>query len=97
MLRRCWRWSRPEPSPLRASSAAPPPESRSRVAQAEIVPYPNRYDEVSSPSSSYDHYDTRSATREAASPRALLIRRRQIHMCFLPLKYKTALASYAPT
>ena len=41
LMLQCWRWSRPEPSPLRASSAAPPPEPEP-VAQAEIVPYPNR-------------------------------------------------------
>ena len=41
LILQCWRWSRPEPAPLRASSAAPPPE-REPVAQAEIVPYPNR-------------------------------------------------------
>ena len=39
LMLQCWRWSRPEPSPLRASSAAPEPEP---IAQAEIVPYPNR-------------------------------------------------------
>ena len=44
LMLQCWRWSRPEPSPLRASSAAPPPEPEpvAPVAQAEIVPYPNR-------------------------------------------------------
>ena len=42
LMLQCWRWSRPEPSPLRASSAAPPPEEPEPVAQAEIVPYPNR-------------------------------------------------------
>ena len=42
LMLQCWRWSRPEPSPLRASpSAAPPPEEPEPV-QAEIVPYPNR-------------------------------------------------------
>ena len=42
LILQCWRWSRPEPSPLRASSAAPPPEEPAPVAQAGIVPYPNR-------------------------------------------------------
>ena len=43
LILQCWRWSRPEPSPLRASpSAVPPPEEPEPVAQAEIVPYPNR-------------------------------------------------------
>ena len=42
LILQCWRWSRPEPSPLRASSAAPPPPEPAPVAQAEIVPYPNR-------------------------------------------------------
>ena len=43
LMLQCWRWSRPEPSPLRASpSAVPPPEEPEPVAQAEIVPYPNR-------------------------------------------------------
>ena len=42
LMLQCWRWSRPEPSPLRASSAAPPPEEPEPIAQAEIVPYPNR-------------------------------------------------------
>ena len=42
LILQCWRWSRPEPSPLRASpSAAPPPEPEP-IAQAEVVPYPNR-------------------------------------------------------
>ena len=41
LMLQCWRWSRPEPSPLRASSAAPPPEPEP-IAQAEVVPYPNR-------------------------------------------------------
>ena len=42
LILQCWRWSRPEPAPLRASSAAPPPPEPAPVAQAEIVPYPNR-------------------------------------------------------
>ena len=41
LMLQCWRWSRPEPAPLRASSAAPPPEPEP-IAQAEVVPYPNR-------------------------------------------------------
>ena len=41
LMLQCWRWSRPEPSPLRASAAAPPPEPEP-IAQAEVVPYPNR-------------------------------------------------------
>ena len=39
LVLQCWRWSRPEPSPLRASS---PPEEPEPIAQAEVVPYPNR-------------------------------------------------------
>ena len=39
LMLQCWRWSRPEPSPLRASPTAAELEP---VAQAEIVPYPNR-------------------------------------------------------
>ena len=49
LMLQCWRWSRPEPSPLsRASSVAtpapppPPPPAPGPIAQAEIVPYPNR-------------------------------------------------------
>ena len=43
LILQCWRWSRPEPSPLRASpSAAPPPPEPEPIAQAEVVPYPNR-------------------------------------------------------
>ena len=44
LILQCWRWTRPEPAPLRAFSAAPPPEPEpvAPVAQAEIVPYPNR-------------------------------------------------------
>ena len=39
LMLQCWRWSRPEPAPLRASPTAAEPEP---VAQAEIGPYPNR-------------------------------------------------------
>ena len=42
LILQCWRWSRPEPSPLRASPSAVPPPEPEPVAQAEIVPYPNR-------------------------------------------------------
>ena len=42
LMLQCWRWSRPEPSPLRASPSAVPPPEPEPVAQAEIVPYPNR-------------------------------------------------------
>ena len=42
LMLQCWRWSRPEPSPLRATSSAAPPPEPEPVAQAEIVPYPNR-------------------------------------------------------